>query len=99
MVFLKGEIRMRQILILVLCLSLVGCTSATRLTRLKDKGENVITVEIQGNITQTKGIIKEIAKELRLIERPAAETDNFMMVSTNKLKGSLIQAVSGGLGA
>ncbi len=89
---------MRRILILALCLLVTGCASSTRLTRLKDKGENVVTVEAQGNISETKEIIREIAKELRLIERPSAETENFMLVNTNKFKGSLIQAVSGGLG-
>ena len=90
---------MKRILIFVLCLSLIGCASSTRLTRLKDKGDNVITVEVQGDISQTKELIREIAKELKLIERPAAETENFMLVNSNKLKGSLIQAVSGGLGS
>lgn len=90
---------MRRILILALCLLITGCASSTRLTRLKDKGENVVTVEVQGNISETKEIIRGIAKELRLIERPSAETENFMLVNTNKFKGSLIQAISGGLGA
>ena len=90
---------MKRILILSLCLLVTGCASSTRLTRLKDKGENVVTVEAQGNISEIKEIIREIAKELRLIERPSAETENFMLVNTNKFKGSLIQAVSGGLGA
>lgn len=90
---------MRRVLILILCLSLTGCASSTRLTRLKDKGENVVTVEVQGNISQTKELIRGIAKELKLIERPAAETENFMLVNSNKLKGSLIQGFSGGLGS
>lgn len=89
---------MRRILILALCLSLTGCASSTRLTRLKDKGENVTTVEVQGNIPEAKEVIREIARELKLIERPAAETDTFMMVSSNKAKGMLIHLVSGGLG-
>lgn len=90
---------MRRILILALCLLISGCTSSTRLTRLKNKGENVVTVEVLGNISKTKELIRETAKELRLIERPAAETENFMLINTNKLKGSLIQVVSGGFGA
>lgn len=90
---------MRRILILALCLLVTGCASSTRLTRLKDKGENVVTVEVQGDISKTKELIRKIAKELRLIERPSAETENFMLCNTNKLKGSLIQAVSGGFGA
>ena len=89
---------MKKVLILVLCLCLVGCSSASRMTRLKNRGENVVTVEVKGTIQEAKKLIREITPELKLIERPAAETETFMLVSTNKLKGGLIQAVSGSLG-
>ena len=89
---------MKQILILALCLILSGCASSTRLTRLKNKGENIVRVEVKGDIPKAKELVRIVASELKLIERPSAETDNFMLVNTNKLKGGVIQAVSGGLG-
>ena len=89
---------MKQILIFILCLILTGCASSTRLTRLKNKGENVVTVEVKGDIPKAKELVRIVASELKLIGRPSAETDNFMLVNTNRLKGGVIQAVSGGLG-
>lgn len=89
---------MKIFLVLLLCLGLVGCAAASRMTRLKNRGENTVTVEVKGTVAEAKSIIKAIAPELKLIERPAAETENFMLVSTNKLKQSIIQAVSGGFG-
>ena len=81
--------------IMMLC---SGCASSTRLTRLKNRGENVATVEVKGNISKAKELVREVAKELKLIERQSAETDNFMIVDTNRLKGGVINVVSGGFG-
>ena len=90
---------MKKILVLLLCLGIVGCASSTRLTRLKNRGENVVTVEVKGDVSRAKELVKEVAKELKLIERPSAETENFVFFNTNNLKGGLIRAVSGGLGS
>jgi len=90
---------MKKILVLLLCLGIVGCAASTRLTRLKNRGENVVTVEVKGDIFRAKELVKMTAKELKLIERSSAETGNFMFFNMNNLKGGLIQAVSGSLGA
>ena len=82
----------------VIVVFLSGCSSASRVTRLKNRAENVVTVEVRGTIQEAKKLIKETASELKLIERPAAETETFLLISTNKFKGGVISAVSGGFG-
>jgi hypothetical protein len=89
---------MKMFLVLLLCLGLVGCTAVSRMTRLNNRGENTITVDVKGTVAEAKNLIKAISSELKLIERPAAETENFMLVSTNKLKQGIIHVVSGGFG-
>ena len=52
----------------------------TRLIRLRDRGENVVTFEVNATIDEIKNYIREVAKERGLGEKKQFETENFMVV-------------------
>ena len=70
-------------LILVLVMSM-GCAPVqSRMIRLKNRGENVLTVKVSGSLEEAKNAIREITKEMNLVEVKEAEKDNFMFIRTN----------------
>jgi len=77
----------RFILIFGLCLTLLGvlngCTTVGRLTDLRNKNVNTVTIKIPGKILETKKLIREVAKEMNLVEAVDAETENFMLFTYN----------------
>lgn len=88
---------MRVVLVLLLCLGLAGCAVQNRMIRLRDREENTLVVKVNCTIDETKGIIREIAKEMDLIEVPKVETDNFMLIRGNMLKAATAGALFGGM--
>lgn len=90
---------MRILLVLLLCLCLAGCaTVQNRMIRLRDRDKNTLVTNVNCTIDETKQVIKEIAKEMELIEVPKVETENFMLIRGNLLTASTASALFGMVG-
>ena len=78
---------MRNILFLLLLLSIPisGCSAQSRLTRLKDRKENTLSVSVKGTIEEAKEMVREAGRELALVEVPSVAAENFMVLRTNML--------------
>lgn len=90
---------MNKILAIFLCCTLIGCTSYQKLTRLKDRGENVSIIEITGNVKDAQKDIQEIASELKLIYLKNTETNNYVQVRHNMVTSCFKTALFSGLAA
>lgn len=86
-------------LLLAVCL-LTGCgTVPKRLTRLRDKNENVVTIEVSRPVDEAKEIVREAGKELNLREIKKFEKDDFIVLYyKNTWKLALDGALVGGFG-
>ena len=92
---------MEKILIVLVCsvLAVSGCSAQTRLTRLKNRGENVVIVEIKGNVNIAKQDIKEIAKALNLIYLDNTETNDYVEVRQNNVTAAFKSLLFGSMAA
>lgn len=87
-----------RLLIIFLCLSLVGCGGVhARLTRLKDKQENTLSVPFKGSVEEAKAQIRLIGKEMKLIEPARVETEDFIELRTNLVKTSVMVGLFGSI--
>ena len=77
---------MKKLLIILLCLGLVGCSTFSTLSSLKKAGKWCAKVEISGGISDAKEIVREVAQNWDLMERKEAEKDDYMTVTTNFAK-------------
>lgn len=84
---------MKKTIIVVLCFSLIGCSAQNRMTRLRDKNENTVKTSFNGTIEEAKEQIRSIGKEMNLIEPMEVETENFMVLRSNMLKGALVSGL------
>lgn len=74
---------MKKLLLILLCLGLVGCSTFSTMKDLKDAGKWSAEVEVGGTIEDAKEIVREVAQNWDLIERKEAEKDDYMTVTTN----------------
>jgi hypothetical protein len=77
---------MKKMVALLLCLGLVGCSTYSTLSDLKRAGKWCAKVDITGNISDAKEIVREVAQNWDLMERKEAEKDDYMTFSTNFAK-------------
>ena len=77
---------MKKTLVLLLCLGLVGCSTYSTLSSLKRAGKWCAKVDITGNISDAKEIVREVAQNWDLTERKEAEKDDYATFSTNFAK-------------
>lgn len=73
---------MKKLLLILMCLSLVGCASAmkTRLTTLKEKNKHTQELKVSGTIEEVRESIIEITQELSLMHRTELDKDDFMFI-------------------
>lgn len=88
--------------LLVLSLILMGCsTMQQRVVRLKDKGENVVSTTVEGDVEHAKSLVREVVKEMKLIEYTSGSSefkepdDNLILISNVSGKTVLTTALFG----
>ena len=77
---------------------LSGCAAQTRLTRLKDRQENIVTTQVSGSISEAKDVVRKAAIELNLREIKKLETENFIALKYHNMTKSVIGSSFGLLG-
>ena len=90
---------MRRIICLM-CVAVIfsGCASSqSRLTRLKSRNENILSIKIKCSIPEAKDIIRQAGREMGLIEVPSEETSDFMVIRSTFLTGTGASALYGSL--
>ena len=90
---------LKRILIIIVCICMLGCAYQKRLTRLKDRNENVVLIQISGNIDKAKNYVREAANELGLFYLKETETHNFVVVRANMLTNGIKNGLFGGAGS
>ena len=86
----------KRYIILTMVILLSGCASVhSRMVRLKDRNENTVYVQLTGTIPEAKEAVKQIGKEMGLIEVPEAEAIDFLFLRTNLVKAFTMNLLFG----